>query len=183
MVKYYVCFLYRTIKLFLDIGGESDSERSGWPRMVHTPQIFNAVRSRIHQNPVSNQIMAQKMDIVPLTNKTWDRGFQATKRAMPYCFNKKIENKSSHLLFYGKCLTKNPLYRWKNFTVEETFNKQNDRVYAWSSKEACKLVPRIERVRYPASGMVWWDGVTSLHSCVRALKQHWDIVSGTFQQL
>ena len=33
----------------------------------------------------------------------------------------------------------------KMFTIEETFNKQNDRVYAWSSKEARELVPRIER--------------------------------------
>ena len=29
----------------------------------------------------------------------------------------------------------------KNVTVEETFNKQNNRVYAQSSKEACKFMP------------------------------------------
>jgi hypothetical protein len=31
------------------------------------------------------------------------------------------------------------------FTAEETFNKQNDRIYAWSSKEARKVARRIER--------------------------------------
>jgi hypothetical protein len=38
----------------------------------------------------------------------------------------------------------------KMFSMEETSNKQNDRVYAWSSKEAHKLVPRIK----PASVVV-----------------------------
>jgi hypothetical protein len=37
----------------------------------------------------------------------------------------------------------------KIFTVEETFNMQNNRVYAWSSKEARKLVPWIKRGHYP----------------------------------
>ena len=49
----------------------------------------------------------------------------------------------------------------KIFALKETFNKQNDRVYIESSKEACKLVPRIELGHYP----VWWgvsyDGITS----------------------
>ena len=51
------------------------------------------------------------------------------------------------------------------FTVEETVNKQNCRVYARSSKEARELVPRIERGHYPASVMVWLGGVTSLRFC------------------
>ena len=53
----------------------------------------------------------------------------------------------------------------KNFTVEETFNKQNDRVYAMSSKEAHKLMPRIKQGHFPASMMVWCWGITSLHFC------------------
>jgi hypothetical protein len=53
----------------------------------------------------------------------------------------------------------------KYFTVEETFNKQNDRVYLRSFKEASELVPGNERNHYPASVMVWWEGVTSLYLC------------------
>jgi hypothetical protein len=45
-------------------------------------------------------------------------------------------------------IKQNPVQKQKNhglgngfFTVEETFNKQNNRVYAQSSKEACKFMP------------------------------------------
>ena len=54
--------------------------------------------------------------------------------------------------------------------MEETFNKHNDRVNTWSSKEARKLVPRIERGHYPASVMVWWGGITSLLFCEKGVK-------------
>ena len=56
------------------------------------------------------------------------------------------------------------------FIVEETFNEQNDRVYARSSKEPCELVLGIERGHYPASVMVWWGRVTSLHFCEKGIK-------------
>ena len=37
-------------------------------RMVHTPLVINAVRSRINRNPVRKpNIMAQEMDIAPRT--------------------------------------------------------------------------------------------------------------------
>ena len=44
-----------------------------------------------------------------------------------------------------------------------TSNKQNDRVYTRSSKEGRELVPGIERGNCPASMIVWWGGITSLH--------------------
>jgi hypothetical protein len=40
-------FVYFTVK-FLDSGGVSDPKISGWPCMVHTPQVINTVRSRIN---------------------------------------------------------------------------------------------------------------------------------------
>ena len=49
-------FVYRTVKkLFLDTGEVSDHKRSGQPRVVHTPQVINAVRSRINKNLVRKQ--------------------------------------------------------------------------------------------------------------------------------
>ena len=64
--------------------------------------------------------------------------------------------------------------RQKIFTPDEKFNKQNDRVYSRSSKEASELVPRMKRGHYPALVMVWWgvcyDGVTSLHFCENGVK-------------
>lgn len=59
-------FAYRTVKLFLDTGGVSDRKRSGRPRVSRTPQVINAVRSRIKGNPVQKQkIMSRKMGIAP----------------------------------------------------------------------------------------------------------------------
>jgi hypothetical protein len=61
------------------------------------------------------------------------------------------------LSLYGKELVKEILFTdEKIFTVEETYNKQNDRVYAQSSKEPRQLVPRIKQGHYLASVMLWW---------------------------
>jgi hypothetical protein len=54
------------------------------------------------------------------------------------------------MLSYGKEHYKEILFTDANsFTVEESFNKQNNRVYARSFKEARELVPRIELGHYP----------------------------------
>lgn len=109
-----------------------------------------------------------------------DLGLRAFKRQTGQCLTVALKEnrkkKSRRLLsLYGKERYKEILFTdEKIFTVEETFNKQNDRVYAQSSKEARELVPRIERGHYPASVMVWWgvsyDGVTSLHFCEKGVK-------------
>ena len=57
-------FEYCTVKLFFDMGVVSDDKRSGRPHVVHTPQLFNAVRSRINRNPIRKQKI---MDISPRT--------------------------------------------------------------------------------------------------------------------
>ena len=44
----------------------------------------------------------------------------------------------------------------KIFTIEESFNRQNDRVYASTSQEARKQVPKVQRAHHPSSVMVWW---------------------------
>ena len=57
---------------------------------------------------------------------------------------------------YGKECYKEILFTdEKIFTLEETSNKQNDRVYVQSSKEAHELVPRIKRGHYPTSVIVY----------------------------
>ena len=73
------------------------------------------------------------------------------------CAVKKVTKKSS--------LQMNKFLLWRKLE-----NKQNDGVYAWSSKEAHKLVTGIDRGHYP----VWWgvsyDGITSLHFCEKGVK-------------
>ncbi|RVE54275.1 hypothetical protein evm_001102 [Chilo suppressalis] len=43
----------------------------------------------------------------------------------------------------------------KVFTVEESYNKQNDKMYAHSSEEASNRIPRVQRGHFPSSLMVW----------------------------
>ena len=76
----------------------------------------------------------------------------------------------------------------KKFILEETFNKQNDRVYAWLSKEVRELVPRIKQGHYPASVIVWWDGIISLHFCEKDGKKvtknyQWNIFKNVVEPL
>ena len=165
-----------------------------WTKRNVLLSVQNSVRSRINQNPVRKQknhgsgngIAPKTMS--PITNMTWD--FQTTNRTMSYCCIKKIRKrkKSRRLLLYGKENYKETLFTdEKFFTVEETFNKQNDRVYARSSKEARKLVPRIEWGHYPALVMVWWDSVT-LNFCEKRVKTavriyQWDILTNVVEPL
>ena len=48
-------FVYCTVKLFWDTGVVSDHKRSTRPRVVHMPQVINALGSRIIRNPLTNK--------------------------------------------------------------------------------------------------------------------------------
>src|SRR5258705_10820703 len=71
----------------------------------------------------------------------------------------------------------------KIFTVEESFNRQNDKVYARNSKDAKRVVKKIQRAHHPAYVMVWWgvsyDGVTKLHFCEKGVKTNGKIYRKT----
>ena len=62
----------------------------------------------------------------------------------------------------------------KIFTIEESFNQQNDRVYASSSREPRKVATRVQRAHHPSSVMVWlgvsYSGGTQLHFCEKGVK-------------
>ena len=73
---------------------------------------------------------------------------------------------------YGKDCYKEILFTDENiFTAEETFSKQNKRVYARSSKEAHKLVSGMEQSHYPFWRVVSYEGATSCIFEKMALKQ------------
>ncbi|CAH0689596.1 unnamed protein product, partial [Chilo suppressalis] len=62
----------------------------------------------------------------------------------------------------------------KIFTVGESCNKQNDKVYAHSSEEASNRIPRVQRGHFPSSLMVWlrvsYWGLTEIHFCEKGVK-------------
>jgi hypothetical protein len=72
---------------------------------------------------------------------------------------------------YGKERHKEILFTdEKRFIVEETFNKQNDRVYAGHSRKPANWCQGSDEVII----LVWWgvfyDGGTSLISCEKGVK-------------
>ena len=75
----------------------------------------------------------------------------------------------------------------KIFTIEESFNWQNDRVYASSSREAHKVAPSVQRAHHPSSVMVWWGvsyfGGTQLHFCEQGVKTGAKVYEDTVLEL
>ena len=129
------------------MGRVRDSKRSDRPRVVRTAQVINAVTSIIYQilsekkHGSGNEHCAENA----LSNKTWDFFKRQTGQRLTIALKENWGGGRLRRLLYTKQSYKEILFRdEKNFTVEETFNKQNDGVYARPSKEARKLVPRVE---------------------------------------
>lgn len=177
-------FVYRAIKLFDDTGDVKDRQRTGRARTVRTAEAIKAVKARIRRNPVRKQkILSREMGISQISMSRiikQDLGLGAYKRhtghLLTHALMEKRKEKSKRLLAdYAGAEYRRILFTdEKNFTVEEKFNKQNDRVYARSSKEAAELVPRVQKGHHPASVMVWWgvsyEGVTEVHFCEKGVK-------------
>lgn len=177
-------FVFRTIKRFTETGSIEDRERSGRPRTVRTKNAINAVSARIRRNPIRKQkILSREMKIAPRTMSRIikdDLGLGAYRRYTGHTLNTALKTKrlvrSKVLLTrYAHGKHRNILFTdEKFFTIEQHFNKQNDRVYAHSSREAAEVVGRVQRGHHPASVMVWWGvsyhGVTKLHFCEKGVK-------------
>lgn len=177
-------FVYRTIKRYNEVSSINDKERSGRPRTVRTPGVIKAVKARIARNPVRKQkVMALQMGLSRMTIKrvlNEDLGLRAYRKRTAHMLNKrlkKIRMERSRVLlkrYAGKKHREILFSDEKIFNVEESFNKQNDRVYGPSSEEAGKRIPRVQRGHHPASVMVWlgvsYFGVTELYFCEKGVK-------------
>lgn len=186
-------FVYRAVKLFIETGGVDDRSRPGRPRSIRTPEVINAVKARIRRNPLRKQkIMAREMTLSKMSMSRiikQDLGLGAYKKHTGHLLTAALKQKrrvrSKCLLSkYAQGMHRKILFTdEKIFTVEEKFNKQNDRIYARSSKEAAELVPRVQKGHHPASVMVWWgvsyDGVTKLHFCEKGVKTSANVYQNT----
>lgn len=155
-------FLYRTVKLFEDTGGIIDRPKSGRPRVVRAPAAIRNVKERIERNPLRKQkILAREMKISPISIQSiikHDLGLRAYKRHTGHQLTvalkqqRKLKSEALRRQYAKDAAHRRILFtNEKIFTVEKSFNKQNDRVYARSSREASQLIPRVERGHQPAS--------------------------------
>jgi transposase len=177
-------FVYRTIQRYTGTSSIDDSKRSGRPRSVRTIQAVNAVRARIRRNPIRKQkILSREMKIPPRTLSRIikeDLSLGAYRRYTGHTLNqslkeKRVERSKCLLSRYAHEKYKNILFTdEKIFTIEQHYNKQNDKVYAHDSREAKEIVGRVQRGHHPAYVMVWWGvsylGVSELHFCEKGVK-------------
>lgn len=177
-------FVYRTIERYDETQGVEDRPRSGRPRSVRTPNAIKAVAARIRRNPLRKQkIMSREMEISTRsmsrliksdlkmgafrrsTGQYLTPSLKKSRRLRSKCLMQRYaQDKHRKILFTDE----------KLFNIEEKFNRQNDRVYAHSSREAMEVVGKVERGHHPASLMVWWgvgyEGVTELYFCEQGVK-------------
>ncbi len=178
-------FVQRTVKRYQETCDVEDRRRSGRPRSARTKAAVHAVRERINRNPLRKQkLLAKQMNIAPRTMSRIlraDLGIRAYKRYTRHLLTDKLkqirlERSRTMLKKYGRRGYRDMLFTdEKIFTIEEAFNKQNDRVYARSSVEAREKVPAVQRGHHPAHVMVWlgvhWQkGFTKVHFCDKGVK-------------
>lgn len=177
-------FVYRTIQRFVETGTVEDRPRSGRPRSVRTPELVKTVAARIRRNPVRQQaVLARELSVSKILMTRIlrsDLGLKAYRRTTGYFLTPQLKQMR---MMKCKCL----LQRYagnghkrifftdeKIFNIEQSFNRQNDKIYATSSRDARERAPKIQRAHHPASVMVWWgvtyDGTIELHFCKKGVK-------------
>ncbi len=186
-------FVYRTIKRYVEDSLTNDRPRFGRPRSVRTPKLIKAVKARIDRRPIRKQkVMAREMGISLKSMSTVirvDLGLKAYRRSRgqyltPNLMEQRAQKSKALLKRYAHNKHRSILFTdEKMFTIEEVFNRQNDRIYACDAKTARAIAPRVQRGHYPASVMVWWgvtyDGVTQLHFCEKGVKTSAEVYQNT----
>ena len=183
-LKFTRLFVYQTIQRFLETGSVKDRPREGRSRTVRTPAVQKAVAAHIRWNPVRKQsVIAHELNILKRSMSrllTEDLGLQAYRRSTEHFLTpwlmKQRELRCRRLLQrYASNGHQSILFMDEKIsTIEESFNRQNDRVYASSSREAHKVARRVLWAHHLSSVMVWWgvsySGVTQLHFCEKGVK-------------
>ncbi|MDA5927442.1 transposase [Listeria monocytogenes] len=146
--------------------------------------MIKAVKARIQRNPKRKQkLLALQMGLSRTTVKrvlNEDLGLRAYRRKTGHRLNARLMDlrlkRCRALLkrYAGKKYREILFSDEKIFTVEESYNKQNDKVYAHSSEEASNRIPRVQRGHFPSSLMVWlgvsYWGLTEVHFCEKGVK-------------
>lgn len=174
-------FVYYTIKRYKETSSVQDRQRSGRPRSVRTPANIKIIRERLRRNPCRTQKkLALQTNISRISvNRIlkYDLKVKAYSRRKVHFLNdrlRKLRRERCPILLRRHDARKILFTDEKIFTVEEKFNRQNNKVYAKSSKDVPASARNVSRTHHPASVMVWWgvsyEGVTPLHFCQQGVK-------------
>ncbi|EYC39473.1 hypothetical protein Y032_0655g1201 [Ancylostoma ceylanicum] len=157
--------VYKTIKWYKTLGTENDRPRPGRPRTVATKSNIKKVRDKVRRNPArSVRRFSKEMGISRSSMMRIVKDYlklKAYKRNKCHFLTEDAKKKRKDRCQKLLRRIQGGLHRLivftdeKVFTVEQAFNKQNDRVYA-RSQPNCP----VERRSHPKSVMVF-AGITA----------------------
>lgn len=155
-------FVYRTINRYLETGGTEDKARSGRPRSVRTPRLKKIIRDRIRRNPAQSArklarnlkmnresirlLLRKDLKLTPykkqvvhgVTKATKDKRYQRSRKLLGW-------RADDEIIFSDE----------KLFVLEQTVNRQNDRVWSVSLQQAPADKLNVSRFQNKTSVMVW----------------------------
>ena len=158
----------KIIKRYRDTGSVDDKPRSGRPKSACSSKNIKNIKDKIRRNP--NRSMRQMAKEHKISKGSVRNIVKNNLKLHPYRIQKAqkpTEQANSSRVAKSKALITrlsngallNTLWTdEKLFTVEQAFNKQNNRILASSIANASDRI--VERCAHPASVMVW-AGVTS----------------------
>ena len=157
--------VYRTVKRLTETGSTNDRKRSGKPRTVRTPAMIKRVQARVARNPCRSQrklakdLKCSKTSIQTILVS--DLGLKPYKKRKVHGLTseqkKKRHQRSKQLLLQhaAEHMDQIVFSDEKFFTVEESFNPQNVRVYAASFQEIPEHMRTVQRFQAEQKIMVW----------------------------
>ena len=158
-------FVIRTIKRYQETGSVEDRTRSGRPCTVVTPKVCKVVREQIRRNP--RRSMRKMASTIKISHRSVQRivrdhlGMKSFKRKNAHFLTEKIKEK--RLVRSKGLLQRHAIHGINNilftdeklFTIEESSNRQNDRIISHSSDTIPEEVRYVTRIQKPLSVMVW----------------------------
>jgi len=177
-------FVYRAIKRYKELWGVEDKAWPGRPRYVRIKEAIKTVREWIRRNLLWKQkSLSRELNLLPRSKSHLIRDnlhMRAYWRSKGHFLTPALkvirQTRTERLLqWHAENGQENILFTdEKIFTIEEQYNRQNDKIYAQISREAKEKVPRAQRGHRPSHVMVWWgvsnQGVTPLHFCKKHVK-------------
>ena len=155
----------RTVKRLSETGSSSDRKRSGRPRTVRTPDMIKRVRERVRRNPQqspnkiakgvkTSRSSVRRMIVDDLSLRPFKKrkvhGLTTTQKNKRRDLAKQLLSRHA-----GESLDLIVFSDEKLFSVQETHNNQNVRIYAVSFDDVPEHLRTVSRFQGEPSVMVW----------------------------
>ncbi len=152
------------VKWYNEMGDSIDRPREGCPHSVCLPNVIHAFCEHVRWN----RLHIQKRMAEEMSASTWsvshisqdDLKHGAYGSCIGHTMSPRLRDLSDSLchsftMIQGKEILQHPFHCW-NFSIQQTLNHQNDRVYVQSCHKFREKMPQVTRVHHPPSVMVWW---------------------------